>query len=337
MKNNNWFKDKLIKKKNKFLIKRLLNFFILIILKISIRPKTWKTRKDEVKTLVSRSINKLASVEFAFLPPGFAFYLFVSFIPILIISFSIISSINFGWFSNNLENLKDFLLEQILNRYIPGINNSIPKTLNIFSSTTWETTTFILLLISSLWIASSGYAKFISSQSVIYNHKNTGNIFLNRLKGILIVIIISTILSLFLSVSSLIFISLKSKIEEIWLYDLSFYLISIIFLFKFFYITWLITLKISPVFKISFKQILPGTFISALSSTLFSIIFGFLASAKFINYDKFGTLATFLYLSTFCLYISYLLYFGVIINEAFYKSLFSQITKHKYKFQKTKI
>ncbi|MGZ9414386.1 YhjD/YihY/BrkB family envelope integrity protein [Mycoplasma sp. 480] len=337
MKNNNWFKDKLIKKKNKFLIKRLLNFFILIILKISIRPKTWKTRKDEVKTLVSRSINKLASVEFAFLPPGFAFYLFVSFIPILIISFSIISSINFGWFSNNLENLKDFLLEQILNRYIPGINNSIPKTLNIFSSTTWETTTFILLLISSLWIASSGYAKFISSQSVIYNHKNTGNIFLNRLKGILIVIIISTILSLFLSVSSLIFISLKSKIEEIWLYDLSFYLISIIFLFMFFYITWLITLKISPVFKISFKQILPGTFISALSSTLFSIIFGFLASAKFINYDKFGTLATFLYLSTFCLYISYLLYFGVIINEAFYKSLFSQITKHKYKFQKTKI
>lgn len=337
MKQNDWFKDKVIKLKNKNFLNRCFYIFIFIILKISIRSSKVKNKKENLKIIINRSIKKLSSREFTFIPAGFAFYLFISIIPILIISFSIINPFFINKETLHFSNTKDFLLEEILNRYIPGIGKSIPETLNIFSSAAWETTTWIILLFSSLWISSSGYAKFIESQSIIYIHKNSGNIIFNRIKGIFIVIIISLILSFFLILSTFLFIELQIKFKnKLWVYELCFYTISIFLVFIFFYIIWLILLKISPVFKITFKQISSGVFISSLSSVLFSAIFGFLSSAKFISYDKFGTLATFLYLSTFCFYISYLLYFGVIINEAFYKTFFSEFTRHKYKFQKKK-
>ncbi|MBN3534783.1 YihY/virulence factor BrkB family protein [Mycoplasma procyoni] len=338
MRENNWFKDRVIKRKNRNYLEKIMSFLMLIPLKIAIKPKWWKEKREDARSLVPRSLKKLSSAEFSFIPAGFALYLFLSFIPVVIIALSIISSIDLSWIDPKLLNLKGFIISDILNRYIPGLDNSLPQTLSIFSSSAWETTTFVILLLSAFALASGGYAKFIESQSILYHHKNTGNIIMNRLKGIVYVLLISVFLAFVLILAGIAFYYLKQALEgRDYIYNSIFYIISFVFISLFFYFIWLFLFKFSPVFKLQIKHILPGTLISTLSCVIFSVLFGFLASAKFVNYDKYGTLATFLYLSTFVFYISYFLYFGVIINEVFYKSFFGENTKNKYTFQSKKI
>ncbi|VEU59215.1 YhjD/YihY/BrkB family envelope integrity protein [Mesomycoplasma neurolyticum] len=334
--NNDWFKDKIITKKDRKIFYKILSFLLLIPLRIGVSPKWWKKNNEQTKILVRRSVEKISSHEYAFIPAGFAFYLFTSFIPVLILSISLIN------IHYKDDDTKKFIFEEIISRYIPAIdkifdfnkNESEVKNYNLILSFNKIN---IILLISSLWISSTGYAKFITSQSIIYGHKNQGNWFINRMKGLIIVTVISIFFAYLLLSATFIFKKLDVQIENKSIYIFLFYLISSFYIIFFFFIVWFFLLKYTPTFKTSFKNIKPGVIISSLASTLFSTIFGYLSSIKIIDYNKFGIFATFLYLSTFTLFISYILYFGIIINEAFYKSFVSDKTKNKYRFQNKKI
>ncbi|WP_051619056.1 YhjD/YihY/BrkB family envelope integrity protein [[Mycoplasma] collis] len=336
---NNWYKNRIITKKKRNIWQKILTFLVIIPLRIAVTPKWWKKNNIQTKVLIQRSVKKISSHEFIFIPSGFAFYSFISFIPILALSLSTINLLNIEKLFNNFfdNSIEDYISSQIISRYIPGIDKviqTLPKQWNLIDT---DEITFLILFFSSLWISSSGYAKFITSQSIIYDHKNLGNWFINRLKGFVIVVFISIFLSFLLITAAFVFKSLENIYSSnSVIYILFFYFISSFYILLFFYFIWLFLLKYTPTFKTKIKEIYPGVILSSLATVLFTTIFGYVSSIKIIDYRKFGVFATFLYLAPFNFFLSYILYFGIIINEAFYKSFISSKTKNKYKYQNKK-
>ena len=76
-----------------------------------------------------------------------------------------------------------------------------------------------------------------------------------------------------------------------------------------------------PPFKLKWKQINPGILTALLPTIFFVLIFGTIT--KFLNYEKFGPIGTFIYVLVFVLYLSYFLHAGIIINASYYRTYFS--------------
>lgn len=286
-------------------VSKIIKLIINISLLFAFNKKNLsKTKKNAT---INYTYNILSSSKFKFIPSSVAFYLFLSIIPIIIIMLSIISLINQEW--------SKFLIDDILPNIIPGIN------LLFTTSVDFKSSNFLLVLffiISSLWFASKGINKFRDSFAELYGYVDTQNFIAKRLKSTFIVILIS----LYFTIVSLAFIPLMIGIRTIvkneLFYNFIFYSISFVFLVIFGYIGIGLLFKHISSIQLKWSYLNLGLLTSLIPIVIFFLIFSTLS--KFLNYEKFGAIGSFLYLIIFILYISYFLHAGIIINSSYYKA-----------------
>lgn len=268
-------------------------------------------RKNVTKSKINQTINStyytLSSSKFKFIPSSVGFYLFLSIIPIFVIVISVIGAINSSW--------RDFLLNEIFPHLIPGIQDMFNKQIDFNAG---EILVIVIFMTSSIWFASKGINKFRDSFTELYGFEDRQNFIIKRLKSIFIVIMIS----LYFSITTIAFAPLMLLIQK-WInnnitYEILFYLISFIYIVIFGYIgIGLLYKYISPI-RLKWSYLNLGILTSLIPIVIFLMIFS--TVCKYLNYEKFGAIGSFLYLMLFILYISYFLHAGIIINSSYYKT-----------------
>lgn len=279
-----------------------------------------KRKKNEI---VNSTYESLSSNKFMFIPAGVALYFFMSFIPILIITISIIKL---------FPELYDILINDVLLYILPGVDEmfKLIDLNNVFVSFA-----FVFFIISLIWFSSKGITKFNDSFVSIYEYEYNTNWVIKRLKGIFTVILISGYFILW----SLTYLPLLNVLKQnIFphnkvLYEFLFIFSLIIYIAIFGYIGIGFIFIYIPPFKLKWEQIKPGIITSLLPIVLFIVIFG--SITKWLNYEKFGTIGTFIYGLLLVLNISYFLHAGIIINASYYKTYYSNnMVRKKAKLSK---
>ncbi|APJ38562.1 hypothetical protein BLA55_02750 [Mycoplasmopsis pullorum] len=310
-----------------FIIKKII-WFILHITML----REFLNNSKKANEMINRIYKKFISKNFYFIYISTSFYFLVSFVPIVIFVYFFLWLISF-----NTYNFKDFFIESILARIIPNISRTIQefKENNTGTGGAW----IVLLLLSTLWISSSGYSNFITAQNHIYNHKNSVvSKITYRIKGFFAVFGIGLYISFFVIITFLIASAAKLLITENEIKVLNHSLLATVFfvvmLFIFLYFGIFALLRFTPSFAIKWRQINSGIVVSCIPIWILISMFGWI-SYKFINYNKYGSLGIFMYLSLFVSLLSYFLFLGIIVNESYYKLFVSQRTfpkRRKFKF-----
>lgn len=292
------------------LFEKILKFLIFLSLFVSINNKRLKNPYKR-KQIVELTYEKISTPGFSFIPAGLGFYLFLSLIPISIITMSFIS-LNPEW--------ARVLSDDILQRLIPGFNSMI---ITFKPDNVLESATSVLFIITLLWFSSRGIMKFVDSQSNIYNHPINTNYLIRRIRATLIVVLVSifSIIALLSYIPLIIFYKQSFAPKSVG-YEILFYFSTFIFLSIWTYIGLALLYRFSPLYKIKFQQIFPGILITLIPSVIFAMSFGYFSST-YINFDKFGTIGTFFYSIIFMQIFSYFLYAGIIINSSYYKIYYS--------------
>ncbi|WP_027120723.1 YihY/virulence factor BrkB family protein [Mycoplasmopsis lipofaciens] len=322
-----WLSKNILPRKNykKSWDEKLIKFFIKIILWIATPRASWKN-KSKTSELINRTYLKFSGRDFTFIPISLAFYFLISFVPIITIVVMLLSLIS---------NYNQIFIDEILARIIPGVKAimNIPDSIKQSKA---QYTSIILLMLASIWIASSGFGKFIYSQNYIYGHENLGNWLTNRIKGFIVVIGISIYLFLFISLYIFFHKAFSYSINEKFTKNTIFYISFSIYLIINLYFGFTLMFKLTPSFKLSWNMVFPGVLISSIPVMIFIMLFGYLTSI--IDYNKYGVIGTFMYIAMFVSTLSYFMYLGIIVNEAYYKTYFSSYTiaKRDWMFKKIK-
>ncbi|WP_029905440.1 YhjD/YihY/BrkB family envelope integrity protein [Mycoplasmopsis opalescens] len=302
-------------KSNDFYLYELVTKFIISIILIIVMPKQSFLNKSKNRELVNRTYEQFVSNDSVYIPIAQSFYLLVSFVPIVTLVISIL---------NLIPGYGETFINEILGRMIPAIKNVITGHESILDSG-GKFATYIVLLSGSLWIASSGWGRFVFTQNYIYGHESPGNWFYNRFKGFLIVSGIALYL-LFFSIIYTSFYRLATRNMDVNSYDRSalFYSTFSIFVFGFLYLGLSLLYLLTPSFKQSWKGINAGAMVATIPNVFFITIFGFLTSR--IDYNQYGIISAFMYIALFISYFSYFIYLGIIVNESYYKTYISNYT-----------
>ncbi|KKB26717.1 hypothetical protein MM26B8_04750 [Mycoplasmopsis meleagridis] len=327
--NNSILKNKLIGiKKERPWIETIIDKFIGLILNIFI----WKRHKSYVltlrhsdkdkKQLIQEIKDKFFKKEYRMLPVALAFYFLVSFVPIIVVLLALLSLI---------PNYNNLFVEVILIRIIPGIKsafNGSEIAEIIAPKSTLSVVAIVLSALISIWLSSSGFGKFIYLQNLIYEHDNPGNFALNRLKGCFITLGIC----LYLFVWIIIYLTFFNAFDKAIQTDAFFYPSFLIFLLIALFLGIILLYIFAPSFKNwELKHNYPGALISSVLITFFIMIFGLLT--KLINYSRYGIIAVFMYIALFVTFISFFLYLGLIVNNAFFKNNKQWTLPKKYWFK----
>ncbi|WP_029608499.1 YihY/virulence factor BrkB family protein [Mycoplasma simbae] len=312
-----WISRNVISNENKqwWIIEKTIKFFLMLMLWIS-TPKIGWRNKSKTSELIDRTYTKFMAKDSAFIPISLAFYFLVSFVPILTIVIVLLSFI---------EGYSQVFLETILSRVIPGVH-SILKIPTINISQGAQYTTLAILLLTSTWLGSSGWGRFIYLQNYIYGHENLGNFFLNRIKGFFVVLSISIYLflvsALYITIYNFIAPKLNNVGEQIF-----FYISFDVYLMLILYFGFTLLYKLAPSFKLPWNSVLPGVLIASFPTIIFIGMFGYLTSL--MNYNQYGAIGTFMYIALFVSSLSYFIYLGLIVNESYFKTYYSSYTISK--------
>ena len=312
---------------------KLIKIIIFISLKLTFNKKIF-INPVKKRELIDTTYEKISSPKFNFIPAGLGLYLFFSMIPISIIVIAVIGAISHIPILSGGEDLGwgVILSKDILGKIIPGVDSLLINIDAGDMNNILINTTIIILLLSSIWFSSKGISKFIDSQSTIYEHTEQTNFIIKRLRGIMIV----PLISIFFIISLLSLIPLISLYQTIWPpiispdnirifsweYEIIFYFTLTIYLIIWSYIGVGLLFRFSPLFKLKWSEIAPGILITVIPTVIFIMSFGYISAL--IDYTKYGAIGTFLYSITFVLVLSYFLYSGIIINASYYKTFFSQ-------------
>ncbi|MGX9395826.1 YihY/virulence factor BrkB family protein [Mycoplasma sp. 1573] len=304
--------------------------FILLIAKVVV-PSS-KLSKDKLNKITDETYTRIRSKEFAYIPAGTALYLFVSFIPILVIisTIELIPSPYINQVNGESITYANVLSEDILARLIPGINKVMPNLTGLFAKNqSGGSLIAILLIVSAVWISSRGYTRFIESISIFYNHDRPSNFFKTKIKALWIVICLTAFLYVVILLFTLFLAYLRSEgyDHKGWQFLLIYYILMTFFVVVFFIIGYLLLFKFAANFRLKFSDIAIGAFISAIPSSIFSITFGFISSIA--KYEKWGSVSSFMYVQLFILFMSYFTYIGILFNASYYKTFISSVTIDK--------
>ncbi|ACF06983.1 Ribonuclease BN-like family [Metamycoplasma arthritidis] len=329
-------------KKSNNIFERITKWIIYAILFIAI-PRHLKSSKSKGREIVNSAYKKINSNEFAFIPAGYAMYLFLSFIPIACLLLSVIGPIS--------PEYNAILKLAILGRIIPGVEKVLPDMASIWNSA-GGAITLILFALSVIWLSSKGYAKFVHSIDALYEHKSPQRAWKNRIKGVFLGVLIAFGLTILLLAFTafMSFLAKESAFGDLspatlskenltladlklrWEFWLVYYFSIIITLPIVTYLGFLIFFKLAPNFKIKIAHVHPGALITAIPTSVFILIFGSLTSI--IPYGKFGPVAAFMYLILLMVFMSYFIYVGVIVNATFYKTFINLPIMEKSKLFK---
>ncbi|SJZ44882.1 YhjD/YihY/BrkB family envelope integrity protein [Mycoplasmopsis verecunda] len=306
-----------------FLIKRVL---ITFFAKLLLRAKNESENRKRIK-VVDNVYNNFTSKEYNFIWLSSAFYLLISFVPVIYIVYILnLFASNIPWFYDFVG--KDFGAEfssRTLGRFLPGSQSYL---LNIIND---PTATFsikailpnLLLFLSSLYISSTGYGKLVASSNYIYEHYKMGTYWGNKIKGLFLVLMVSVLFWAFATAD----IIIEKKINhsaDYWLNIVIYFIITTLFILS----LLLMLFKLIPSFKLNFKSIYKGAILSSTPIILLVLLFNTLN--QYFNYDKFGGVVGFFF--TIAFFINWFVYFmflGITFNNAYYKNYISTRTINK--------
>ncbi len=316
---NRIMSNALIKPKKIAIGERLVKTIIWLALRISIKPSLWRDNRKNYQ-IIDRTYKRIMAPDFIFIPPAFAFYLIMSFLPITLLVLLITANIE--WVSDQATSmLTSFLGAEGAGSFIETIEGL--KSVGAIS-------TIIPLIVLSFWISSSGFAKFVYTESYIYGHDKVGGFWANKLRGMFIVFCLTIYMAIaVVCLSSLpAIISAMGFKEKTPSWDVIYILGVICGSAVGIYIGILALFRFTPRFRLHIRQIHPGTIATTIPLTLFVTLFTQLTKFLF-QYKGYGQLSVFMIISASMFQVSYYIYIGLIINVVFYKTHYGEITIEK--------
>ncbi len=330
------------KKKKMPMAEKVVKFIIYFALRLAIRPKKWKDPKKNIE-IINRTYDRIMSTDFVYIPSSIAFYLIMAFLPILSIISMLYLIPGVSEFLTDIRldkstaNAKGDAISDVLGSFIPGgkqIFNDIKNAVTGASAglTTAATITTVSSLFFSTWIAANGFSKLVFTQSHIYGHKFLGGYWMNKLKGMSMVLIFTLFLVVVLA-ANVAFVS--------WIASFNFdknitKLITYIFLipstFVGFFIAFMALYKLSPRFKIKLRHVIPGAMITTIPTAGFIVLFGTITSIW--SYGSYGVLGAIMFIGMTSLLITYFIFVGITANAAYYKTFVSNKVKEKWTLSK---
>ncbi|MDI4567733.1 MAG: hypothetical protein E7Y34_01470 [Mycoplasma sp.] len=305
------------------LYEKLIKFFIYISLRIVIPKIRWRNPKRNL-FLINNSFKTVNSNDSYFVPGAMTYYLLIAFIPSMILASSLFS-INFiDNFLASIVGKKD-VFNLYLGYMIPGFDKlmegayltnlfkiDIDRTGSIFSKLT--------IILSSLYLMSTGFSSISYAQNHLYKNKKLTNWFIRQLKGLIIALIFVFMFGVFMFINIL-FDSIwpKDIINIVW-YIKTLLIVTLVFFQLFIIITTIFYVSVDK--KTNFKNLLPGISVTVVPSffvfLLFSFPFSQLANTYFKDYAIFGSI---FYLGLLVYYLSLFMYLGITINGLYYQSI----------------
>ena len=315
---------------------KIIKFIIYIALRLVIRPKHWKDPKKNYE-IIDRTYSRIMSADFIYIPSSIAFYIIMAFMPIM----SLIMALdNIGFIRDLMHvpgtgtganNPEETYVEVILGKFIPGIKDLLGQ---IKGATTGDQTmaaevgawaAIVLSLFISTWIAAGGFAKLVFTQSYIYQHKYVGGYWMNKIKGLSMVVSFTLYLLIALTINIgfehlMNYWNLTTTTKDILRYVfLSFGLFFLIF------IGFIILYRFSPRFKTKIRWIIPGAMTSTIPTAGFLILFGSISSLW--SYGKFGSIGTIMYIGMGALMITYFIFVGILVNSSYHNTHIGKVEK----------
>lgn len=308
---------------------KIVKFMIYAALRLVIKPSKWKDPQKNFE-IINRTYKRIMSSDFIYIPSSIAFYLVMSFMPI-------ITGIFFVYLIPGFKELviidgRDAIAE-VLGKFIPGMREIIVNLRETIEKINLSKIfPLIFFLIITFWIASGGFAKLVYTQSYLYNHRFLGGFWMNKFRGMLLVFQFTIILALALSINILIDSAIARLKIAVWIREMILYISLIISLFLLIFILFLLLYKFSPRFKVKFREILPGAMVSALPTSLFLGFFGLIANLW--NYKSYGLVGAIMYLGMASLIVTYFIFMGIITNASYYKTFVGQKVPTKWTISK---
>ncbi len=345
------------KKKKIPMAEKIVKGIIYFALRLAIRPRKWKDPKKNIE-IINRTYRRIMSSDFVYIPSSIAFYLVMAFLPIL-------SMISLAYL---IPGLSDYIqthrigdqkwinshpggdaISDVLGRFIPGGDSIFTQIKHVMlgnsagtnasgtvttavtaslSRTVASSFAVAFSLLVSTWIAANGFSKLIFTQSHIYEHKYLGGYWMNKLKGMSLVIA----LTLFLMIALLINIAFSSWIHSYNLgetmFKVIFYSFLVVSMFFGFFLAFIMLYRFSPRYKIRFKDVFPGAVVTTLPTALLIVLFGSISSLW--SYGSYGVLGAIMFIGMASLLITYFIFVGITANAAYYKTFVGSKVKEKW-------
>lgn len=307
-------------------MERVVKILIYFALRLVIRPKRWKDPEKNYE-IIDRTYKRIMSSDFIFIPSSVAFYIIMAFMPV-------ISIITLFWMipgADLLVTKKD--MEDIVGKFIPGFASVVEGMKDFTSSGSIASKVgggialFVSLLIST-WIAAGGFAKLVYTQSYIYEHKFVGGYWMNKIKGMFMVLSLTAFLLAGLIVNVLYLrwnstFTVGETARQIIHYTVMFFGLLAMLFFGF-----ILLYKFSPRYRIRVRHVIPGAMVTALPTTIFLTLFGIITSHW--SYSSYGIIAVIMYIGMTSLIVSNFIFMGLITNAAYYKTFVGNAVEKKW-------
>ncbi len=308
----------IIRPKKISMTERIVKSIIWLALRLAIRPKHWKDDRKNYQ-IIDRAYKRIMATDFLFIPPAFAFYLIMAFMPITLLTLLIVS---------NVPQVFAFV-EVTLNNFTSGNASAFTSILQHVKSA-GAISTLIVMIMLSLWVASGGFSKFVFTESYVYEHDKLGGYWMNKLRGMSIVICVtlySAVGLIFLSIIPWLIQKMGLEIHTTN-YEIVYYLFVGVGSFSGIYMGVILLFILSPRFKQSWKQVHPGALAATIPTSGFVVLFTLLTKV-FFRYEAYGILGMFMTIAASMFQISYFIYVGLIVNVVFYKTHYGEKTYSK--------
>ncbi len=287
---------------------------LVLILSITHKKERDKNKIDMLQRYILKKISRPVN---SFMPSVLAFSMFITLIPTITVMAIIIIMVSRSSSTNSFDpNNSSFLLgmTHFLNKLFgSGIGEKIisnltngAKEVNLFS-------TFSLLIVS-LWIAISSVKNVIKVASAVYNEKYRIPFWKTYLKSFLLILVLD-----FFMIFAMMFLTFFSQSTHISEYPLVWSLLKVPLAIGVVYILLIIIFIIAPEESVTWKSVHPGSFVS---SIILGITFAIITSFNQFTqqYSKlYGTIASTMSVAAILLILSYIIYYGFIINSAVFK------------------
>ena len=324
-------------KKKISVIEKFIKLIIYVALRLVIRPRKWKDPTKNIE-IINRTYKRIMSSDFVFIPSSIAFYLIMAFLPVLsLISLVyLIPGVEHFFQANRVGKTGPTgdAISDVLGKFIPGaesIFRDVKKVMNGASSTS-ASIAIISSLVVSTWIAANGFSKLIYTQSYIYGHKYLGGYWMNKIKGMFMVLAFTffLLMALVVNVSFSVWMA-NANISELN-QKILVYTFSIISMFLSLFVGFIILFRFSPRFKIRIRDVIPGAMITTIPTAGFILLFGTIT--QLWTYGAYGVIGAIMFIGMASLIVTYFIFVGLTANAAYYKTFVADKVKTKWTLSK---
>ncbi len=290
-------------------VNKIFVFVIHLVLVMSVTHKKHRD-KDKIILLEKYIHKKLKNPNNSFMPSVLAFSMFITLIPIATFIGIIFIELSTGGKNSHfiaaIQNFLNSLFGQAIGTQIFQDLSNSSKTKN------WVG--IVSLAIISLWISISSSRKIVMVAGVVYNDKYKIPLKSTYIKSSILIfllnffIIFSMLLSSFLN-------SVIATAGKPWIWTM----LKIPFMVFIIYVLLIIMFFVTPQESVTWRSVHPGALVaSVLLNALINILIFF--NQYILKYTSYyGAVASIMSIAFVFLFLSFIIYYGFVINSAIYK------------------